>query len=227
MLGPLGPLHGLYHHPQWMFPGFDPLGFSTAFQQHQAFMAQTSRQHPQGPEDSPQSTPEQDQPFDLSTKPTTPTGGTPPLALLSATTKPTQSVNKRKCAKPQWAKEGVELDRSRHLQQMEQVENHQTSLERESDNTPDTTTCEFPEKNCDTAEDRSPPPEDSENQEPMSDTENVVSSKNTDEEEKMIKLQRGMQSCRADWDEHDRRKNIDKLAKNLVSDSKESSEWEF
>ena len=210
MLGSLGPLHGLYHHPQWMFPGFDPLAFSgAAFQHHQAMLAaQTARQQSQGPEDSPNSTPEQEQPFDLSTKP-----GTPPAGSQESA-KPAQTVNKRKAAKPQWAKEGVELDRSRHFQQSGDDDDDQKDA-------PDTTTCESPDKN--TAENENTR-DDSENMNPETDTENVVTgTKTAEKQDNILKLQRGVQSCA----DAERRGNIDRLAKNLVTDSKESSDWEF
>ena len=224
-LGMLGPLHGLYHHPQWMFPGFDSLAFSgAAFHQHQAafLAAQTARQQSQGPEDSPNSTPEQEQPFDLSTKP-----GWSAHDVQSdnyTVTKPAHTVNKRKAAKPQWAKEGVELDRSRHVTEDDCKECHQ----KEADNTPDTTTCEYPEMN--TSEDNTSTPEDSENLDPGTGSDTILATKTVDKQDNILRIQQGVQKpCATEvWDDPTRKgRYIDRLAKNLVSDSKESSDWEF
>ena len=194
---------------QWMFPQFEPVPLKRPASENSML---TDRNSEDGEKDGPKEAKSKLEMEDPEAKPTV---EEPAGKCETQPKEKTSSGNRRKSACPQWAYEGVHLDRS--LQADCAVE---SPLASSSPSTEGQQSAAPTPRSADAAESSEPIRQEvqGEKVEPSSDQE----SKRKD---KIEKLQQAVISADLDWEEVDRQENIEKLQKNLSQDSEES--WAF
>jgi len=214
-----GSNHSDHAGSQWMFPSFEPVfsrrGSVTSTDGSSCTLGDSAgRDKLRELKDdlvSPNMDSERDQPEDLSTQ----RRQTPPPPIVRSNS----SVNKRKCAKPQWAIEGVQLDRSRQVDLEDTTRLTDTEQLSESSPQPPLAGKEPTVRGSDTP--------DTTTKDNESDKD-ILTASNVDDAEqvsKIHKLQKAIEASDMEWEDEDRSEKIERLSKSITQEEEE--DWEF